>query len=232
MVCKGNLSAQQRPISGSDLLGPDGREDKNKSLREVRYLRGLIGDLAAGQQEQLSNNHKNNKKQKTPLFVAPSSMAQAQNMLNSLKPKRKLDFQMLGKLPAATRVTELAARVALMLCLDATELPVWTELTQTFLTKRPFNDGRFRRIVEAPAVWVLFDSALAGATALSAIAPGEVDALGASAGRATAALLAWDEAVIEAVLSPGDKNAVVVEAMRDEIWGRAWAGGPHYDDYI
>ena len=28
------------------------------------------------------------------------------------------------------------------------------------------------------------------------------------------------------------ENAVVVEAMRGEIWGRAWAGGPHYDDYI
>ena len=56
------------------------------------------------------------------------------------------------------------------------------------------------------------------------------EALGAAAGRATAALLAWDEAVINAVLLAGNKNLgddILVEAVHDDIWGRAWAGGPH-----
>jgi len=227
MVCNGNLSPH-RPACGSDLLGTDGREDRDKALREVRYLRGLIDDLASGQQDTTKNKYK--LKHKTPFWVAPSTMAEAQNMLNRLKPERKLDFQMLGKLPAATRVTDLAARVALMICSDATELPDWKNRTQTFLMRKPFNDTRFQRIVEAPAVWVSFDCALAGATALLAIKSGELEALGAAAGRATAALLAWDEAVINAVLLAGNKNLgddILVEAVHDDIWGRAWAGGPH-----
>ena len=80
-------------------------------------------------------------------------------------------------------------------------------------------------------MWVSFDCALAGATALSAISlPGELQALGVSAGRATAALIAWDEAVIHAVLSAANEKQngeTALEWARDEIWGRAWAGNPY-----
>ena len=101
MVCTGNL---QRPANGSDLLGPDGREDREKALLEVKYLRSLINDLS---QSQRVRRGKENVRGRAPMFVPPSTMAQAQAMLKNLRPERKLDFKMLGKLPVATRVTDL-----------------------------------------------------------------------------------------------------------------------------
>lgn len=226
MMLEANLCESKRPIDGRDLLRSDGNEDRKKCLREVRYMRRLIKKLAEGQHQRCTRNQK---RVTRPLIVRPSTMVHAEELLSDLKPERKLDFQMLGKLPSATRVTDLICRVALMLCLDETELPKWNAMTQEWLGNRPFNDVRFRRVTEAAHVWVSFDCALAAATALSALLPEEIETLKQPSSRAVAALFAWAEAVINSVLvhennqEADPETSLSYEDIKEQIWSRAWS---------
>ena len=218
LLIKGTMSKSKRPIDASDLIDPlTGRQDRRKAINEIKTIRKLCKDLL----EATSNDP--NHPSVPAVAIQPPSLKEAHMLLKSLLPKRKLDFEMLGKLPAPCIASKTSCQSALQLCLDETTTPSW-HMTQEWLKRRPFNDVRFLRIEENPTVWVSFETVVSTLKNLITINTKQLESLGVR-GIASRALWMWSLAVCSVVLEKQDKEEKdinEIENIKNELWGKAW----------
>ena len=226
LYSKAAMSATHRPTSATDLIDPiTGRQDRLKAVAEVRQFRAMCQMLLTA----TTDDPRRPVPHRTPAHAVPSpSLQDAHHNLRKLLPQRKLDFEMLSKLPCPCLASKISCQSALQLCLDETTPPSW-RLTQQWLIRRPYKDVRFLRIEENPNVWVDYKTVVATLRQLITINTSQLESLG-ERGKATKALWMWCLAVCRSVLEHQDPGVQQddqedIDTLKEEMWGRAWMWG-------
>ena len=187
LLSKANMSRSKRPLDASDLINAKtGRQDRKKAVEEIIQLRKLCKSLLLATTDDPSQPLPD---RYPAAAVDPPTLQQSHLYMQQLLPKRKLDFDMLSKLPFPCTASKVCCQSALQLCLDELTPPTWCQ-TQSWLHRRPYNDVRFLRVESAPSVWITFETVVATLENLIQIDTAQLNALG-ERGKATKALWMW-----------------------------------------
>lgn len=129
LLTKSQLSISKKPPDASDV-----NNNRAAALNEITYFRQMCRDLSKA----TTDDPKYPIPTRYPAkAIDPPSMKEAHLALKKLLPRRKLDFEMLAKLPHPCHSTQICCQVALQLCLDESKTPDWKR-TRAWLIRKFF----------------------------------------------------------------------------------------------